>query len=175
MVFLPIVLSFKEWDIAKKTILKAKPYWAAFNNQSYIKELTIGNIWVVHGYASDIVQAQRDTTTAKRPFHIDYQLQKEGNVLSIDNMVIPKSAPRPDLALQFINFMLEGENAADITNRIGAGSPSLAARSHIQRALQQNSIIFPSANEMAKFTQLNDLNMMSRRELNHIWTEIKTQ
>jgi spermidine/putrescine-binding protein len=45
------------WQQAKETILKAKPYWAAFMAQGYIKELSTGNIWVVHGYSNDIFQA----------------------------------------------------------------------------------------------------------------------
>jgi hypothetical protein len=37
----------RHWDQAAAVIRKAKPYWAAFNSSSYIKELTLGNIWVV--------------------------------------------------------------------------------------------------------------------------------
>ena len=50
-------------------------------------------------------------------------MPKEGAVLAVDNMVIHKSAPRPDLALHFINFMLEGQNSAELTNLIGSGNP----------------------------------------------------
>ena len=39
----------KHWEEAKNMILKAKPYWAAFNGTSYIKGLTVGDIWLVHG------------------------------------------------------------------------------------------------------------------------------
>jgi spermidine/putrescine transport system substrate-binding protein len=60
----------KHWDEAAALIKKAKPYWAAFNASSYIKELTVGNIWLVHGYSNDIFQANLDAQAAKRPFHI---------------------------------------------------------------------------------------------------------
>lgn len=43
----------QHWKEAQALILAAKPYWAAFNSSSYIKELTLGNIWVAHGYSSD--------------------------------------------------------------------------------------------------------------------------
>ncbi len=49
-------------------IKKAKPYWAAFNASSYIKELTVGNIWLVHGYSNDIFQANLDAQAAGRKF-----------------------------------------------------------------------------------------------------------
>jgi spermidine/putrescine transport system substrate-binding protein len=51
-------------------------------------------------------------------------MPKEGAVLAVDNMVIHKSAPRPDLALQFMNFMLEGKNSAELTNLIGSAIPT---------------------------------------------------
>lgn len=48
----------QHWKEAQALILAAKPYWAAFNSSSYIKELTLGNIWVAHGYSSDMYQAR---------------------------------------------------------------------------------------------------------------------
>ena len=49
---------------ARDLIVRAKPYWAAFNASSYIKELTIGNIWLAHGYSNDMFQAQQDAKRA---------------------------------------------------------------------------------------------------------------
>lgn len=165
----------KEWAIAKETILKAKPYWAAFNNQSYIKELTLGNIWVAHGYSSDMFQAQMDAKKANRKFTVGFTLQKEGNTLSVDSIVIPKGAPRPDLAYQFINFMLEGKNAADITNTTGTGTPNQAAKPFLRKEVKESSTIFPNSKQMAKLEQLKDLDSKNRRELNRLWTQIQTQ
>jgi spermidine/putrescine transport system substrate-binding protein len=114
----------KHWDEAVAVIKKAKPYWAAFNASSYIKELTVGNIWLVHGYSNDIFQANLDAQAAGRKFRILQGMPKEGAVLAVDNMVIDKSAPRPDLAVKFMNFMLEGQNSAELTNLIGSGNPT---------------------------------------------------
>ena len=158
---------------AKETILKAKPYWAAFNSQSYIKELTLGNIWVALGYSNDMYQAQQDAKAAKRPFNIGFQLQKEGNGMTADSFVIQKGGPHPDLAHQFINFMLEGKNAAETTNRIGSGTPNLAAVRFIKAELQKLETINPTAPTLANLEQLTDLDSTSRREWNRIWTQIK--
>jgi spermidine/putrescine-binding protein len=49
-----------KWKQARDLILRAKPYWAAFNASSYIKELTVGNIWLAHGYSNDMFQARAD-------------------------------------------------------------------------------------------------------------------
>ncbi len=161
------------WKEAANVIEKAKPYWAAFNASSYIKELTVGNIWLVHGYSNDIFQANLDAQAAKRPFHILQGMPKEGAVLAVDNMVIHKDAPRPDLALKFINYMLEGKNSAELTNLIGSGNPNLDAIKYIKPEILKNPAIFPDKAVAAKLEQLKDLTVAQRRLRNRMWTEIK--
>lgn len=163
----------KHLQEAKAVILKAKPYWAAFNASSYIKELTVGNIWVAHGYSNDMFQADLDAQAAKRKFRIRSALPREGAVLALDAMVIHKSAPRPDLAHMFINFMLEGANSADLTNMIGSGNPNQAALQFIKAGIKQNKAVFPDAEAARKLEMLKDLNSKQRRVANRIWTEIK--
>ena len=154
-------------------IKKAKPYWAAFNASSYIKELTVGNIWLVHGYSNDIFQANLDAQAAGRKFKILQGMPKEGAVLAVDNMVIHKNAPRPDLALKFMNFMLEGKNSAELTNLIGSGNPNTDAVKYIKPELLKNPAIFPDKAVQAKLEQLKDLTVAQRRLRNKLWTEIK--
>jgi len=161
------------WKQAVDLIKKAKPYWAAFNASSYIKELTVGNIWLVHGYSNDIFQANLDAQAAGRPFHILHGLPKEGAVLAVDNMVIHKDAPRPDLAHKFMNFMLEGRNSAELTNLIGSGNPNKEAIKYIKPEILKNPAIFPDKTMMLKLEQLKELTSAQRRLRNRMWTEIK--
>ena len=163
----------KHWDEAVAVIKKAKPYWAAFNASSYIKELTVGNIWLVHGYSNDIFQANLDAQAAGRKFKILQGMPKEGAVLAVDNMVIDKSAPRTDLALKFMNFMLEGQNSAELTNLIGSGNPNMTAVKFIKPELLKNPAIFPDKAVQAKLEQLQDLTGAQRRLRNKLWTGIK--
>jgi len=163
----------KHWEEAATTIKKAKPYWAAFNASSYIKELTVGNIWLVHGYSNDIFQANLDAQAAGRPFRILHGMPKEGAVLAVDNMVIHRSAPRTDLAMKFINFMLEGRNSAELTNLIGSGNPNTDAVKYIKPDILKNPVIFPDKTVVPKLEQLKDLTVAQRRLRSRMWTEIK--
>lgn len=160
---------------ARDLILRAKPYWAAFNASSYIKELTIGNIWVAHGYSNDMFQAALDAKKANRPFTIGWSLPKQGAVLGLDNMVIHKTSPRPDLALSFINFMLEGKNSAELSNMLGSGNPNAAAMPYIDPEVKDNPAVFPSPEDMKKLQPLRDIPRKERRVLNRFWTEIKVR
>ncbi len=163
----------KHWLKARDLILRAKPYWAAFNASSYIKELTVGNIWLVHGYSSDIFQANVDAQQAKRKFSIASSLPKEGAVLALDSMVLHKTGPRPDLAHSFMNFMLDGKNSADLTNLIGSGNPNQDALQYIKPEIARNQAIFPDAQHIKNLEMLRDLDRKQRRTLSRIWTEIK--
>lgn len=165
----------EHWEEAKKVILKAKPYWAAFRASGYIEQLAAGNIWMAHGYSADIYQADLGAQEAKQKFRIKHALPKEGAVLALDVMVLHKNAPRPDLAYQFINFMLEGRNSADLTNMIGSGNPNSAAMAHIKPEIKSMSAIFPDEQTAKKLEMLEDLTAKERRVMNRIWTEIKAK
>ncbi|MGA9165099.1 MAG: spermidine/putrescine ABC transporter substrate-binding protein [Thiobacillus sp.] len=163
------------WRRARDLIIRAKPYWAAFNASSYIKELTVGNIWLAHGYSSDMFQARQDARHAGRPFTIAYSTPKEGAVLALDSMVIHKTGPRPDLAHQFINFMLEGRNSAELTNLIGSGNPNRTALQYIDPAIAANQAVFPTPDILRRLEMLRDLDRSQRRVLSRMWTEIKVR
>jgi len=163
------------WDAAKRLILRAKPYWATFSNSTYIKDLAIGNIWVAHGYSNDMFRAREDAKAAHRPFTIGFTTPKEGAVLAVDNWVIHAAAPRPDLAHRFIDFMLEGENAADVSNLIGAGNTNAAALPHIRPEIAAEPGIFPPASDLARMEMIRDFDPAMRRTLSRMWTEIKVR
>jgi spermidine/putrescine transport system substrate-binding protein len=88
-------------------------------------------------------------------------------------MVIDRNAPRPDLALKFMNFMLEGRNSAELTNLIGSGNPNMDAMKYIKPEIAKNKAIFPDQAELGKLEQLKDLTVKQRRLRNKLWTEIK--
>jgi spermidine/putrescine transport system substrate-binding protein len=161
------------WKQARDLIIRAKPYWAAFNASSYIKELTVGNIWLVHGYSNDIFQADLDAQNAGRKFRIFSSIPKEGVVLALDSMVLHNSGPRPDLAHRFINFMLDGRNSAELTNLIGSGNPNRDALQYIKPEIAQNPAVFPGTAQQARLEMLRDLDRHQRRVLSRIWIEIK--
>ncbi|MCK9379727.1 MAG: spermidine/putrescine ABC transporter substrate-binding protein [Sulfuritalea sp.] len=164
-----------KWEEAKRVILRAKPYWATFSNSTYIKDLAIGNIWVAHGYSNDMYRAREDAKAAHRPFSIGFTTPREGAVLAVDNFVLHKSGQRPDLAHRFIDFMLEGGNAADVSNLIGAGNANTAATPYIRSEIAAEEGLFPPPQTLARLEMLRDFEPKMRRTLARMWTEIKVR
>lgn len=161
------------WRQAAEVIIKAKPYWAAFMNTGYIRLLSTGDIWLVHGYSNDIFQANAAAAQAGKGVRIGSAVPREGAVLALDSMVIHRDAPRPDLAHQFIDFMLEGRNSAELTNLIGSGNPNADAMQYVRAEIARNEGIFPGQAVLGKLEQLQDIDRRKRRLLNRLWTEIK--
>lgn len=160
---------------ARDLILRAKPYWAAFNAGSYFKEMAIGNVWVAHGYSNDMFTAQQDARSAGRAFSIGFATPKEGAVFALDNLVMHRTGQRPDLAHLFMNFWLEGTASAQITNEIGAGNPNAAAIPHINPELLANRDLFPDAEKFKRLQSLKDYDRATRRVLNRLWVEVKVR
>lgn len=164
----------EQWKQAAALIARAKPYWAAFNASSYIKELATGSIWVAHGYSMDLYQARVDAEQAGRDFSIGFVLPKEGANIGMDHMAISAHAPRPDLAHKFINFMMDGRNASELTNMIGNGNPNRAARPYIRPELLEIEALFPSPELQKRLQVLEEFpTAKDRRDFNKLWTELK--
>jgi len=160
---------------ARDLILRAKPYWAAFNAASYFKELTVGNIWLVQGYSNDLYTAQQDAKKAGRPFTIGYSTPKEGAVFALDNLVIDKTGKRPDLAQMFMNYWLEGRASAELTNLIGAGNPNQVSLPLIDPEIARNEAIFPDTEHFKHLEMLRDYDRRTRRMLTRLRGEIKVR
>ena len=59
------------------------------------------------GYFSDLAQA-----VDEQPDTLGFVMPKEGCHMSCDTLVVPTSAPNPELAYKLINYLHDPENAA---------------------------------------------------------------
>src|SRR5687768_7376993 len=83
----------------------------------------------------------------------------------------PKAGTVP--AHQFMNFMLDGKNSAELTNLIGSGNPNMDAMQYIRPEIADNEAIFPDTETLSRLEMLHDLDRRQRRRLSRLWTEIK--
>jgi spermidine/putrescine transport system substrate-binding protein len=81
---------------------------------------------------------------------IAFVVPKEGSLINSDCMCIPVGAPNPNNAHALINFLLDGQNGANITKTILYPTPNAAAKALMDDSYTNNSIIFPPADVMAK-------------------------
>jgi spermidine/putrescine transport system substrate-binding protein len=102
-------------------------------------------------------------------------LPAQGAVMSLDSMVLHKSAPNAPLAHAFINFILDGKNSAELSNLIGSGNANQVAMEFIKPEVKSNVAVFPDAENLKKLHQLRLLPAELRQERGRLWTEVKVK
>jgi spermidine/putrescine transport system substrate-binding protein len=103
-----------------------------------------------------------------------YFLPREGAQIWLDNMVILSQAPNRPLAEKFLNFVLDPEIGAEISNFTLFTSPNKAARGHINPELLKNPAVYPSEETLKKLEFLQDLGHNSRL-FDQVWTQVKAR
>ena len=103
-----------------------------------------------------------------------YLIPREGSQIWLDNLVILANAPHKELAAKFLNFCLDPDVAARISNFTQFSTPNATARAKIQPELLNNPAIYPPADVMAKLEFLSDLGA-NLRLYDEVWTQIKSR
>jgi len=81
-----------------------------FTGNSYTNSLARGDAAIAIGWSGDAVQLQADDPD------IEFVNPEEGCILWSDNMVIPVGAPNPTAAYEFMNYVYEPQNQAQIAD-----------------------------------------------------------
>lgn len=74
-------------------------------------------------------------------------------MLWMDNMVLLKNAPNRDNAIKFMNFLLEPENAAAVSNYAQYMSGVTGAEKFFSDAVKNAPELNPPANQIGQFIQ----------------------
>ncbi len=125
-------------------LIKQKANIKNFHEDNGQDLLMSKEIDIVLEYNGDI--AQKETEDPDLAFVVP----KEGSLLNSDCMCIPTGAPNPNNAHAFINFLLDGQNGANITKTILYPTPNAAAKALMDDTYKNNPTIFPPADVMAK-------------------------
>jgi len=145
---------------------EAKPHWASFNSDGAKDVLVsgdaaVGMIW--NGFGA---KAREEGA------NIEYAYPKQGYIVWMDNVVLLNEAPNRDNAIKFMDFLLEPENIAAVTNfaRYTAGVKG------VNDLLEESLKVSPEANPPAEapagtFVAVCDEG--TQKLYDQIWTNLK--
>jgi spermidine/putrescine transport system substrate-binding protein len=123
---------------------KQKPNISMFHDDNGQDLLLGGDVDLVIEYNGDIAQVMKDDSD------IGFVVPREGGIIASDSLCIPKGAPNPDLAHQFIDFVLGAKAGAHIAETIRYPTPNAAALSLMPDEYRTNAAIFPPQDALAK-------------------------
>jgi spermidine/putrescine-binding protein len=126
---------------------------AAFDSDQYEDLLVSGETAVAHGYSGDFFLTF-DENDAWDDYA--YVIPDEGAVRWVDTMAILADAPHPCTAHAFINFILDAQNGAQLTNWNFYGSPNAAAEEFIDAEILEDPAIYPPEDVLENLQFLED-------------------
>lgn len=156
-----------ELQKAKEVILRWKKNITKFDNEDYRKNIISGELNVVHGYNSDILQVMIHDEE-----HIGFTFPKEGFAVSCDELVIPVNAKEVRLAHAFINFLYVPDNACRNIQYTCASMPNKQGLAKLSERYQTSPALLPFLDIIAKSEVIKDLGEANDLYLK-IWDEIK--
>ena len=160
--------------LASDTLMKIRPYIRNINSSEYIEALANGDLCIAVGYNGDVMQARDRAREANKGIDIDYVVPKEGSILWFDMMAIPADAPDPESAYAFMNYIMEPQVAADISNFKRYASANLAAQPLVQADVKDDPRIYPPPDLREKLTVQMADSAEQTRAITRVWQKFKT-
>jgi putrescine transport system substrate-binding protein len=157
---------------AEEVLMKIRPYIKKFDSAQYINDLANGNICLAIGFSGDVMMAKARAVEAKNGVEIAYLLPKEGTQLWFDMMAIPKDAPHPEAAHQFINFVLDPKNMAAISNFVSYPNAVPKALPLMREDLVKDPNVFPTDDMKKKFFTVGQPSPTYERQRTRSWARI---
>lgn len=159
---------------AEDLFMKIRPSVAYFHSSKYISDLANGNICVAVGYSGDLEQSKARAHEAGDKVKLAYTIPKEGAGTFYDMVAIPKDASNLDAAYQFMNYLLQPEVMAEITNAVRFPNGNKAATALVDKDITSDPAIYPSDAVKKQLYAISDLDAGTLRLITRSWTKIKS-
>ncbi len=161
-------------DMAVEMLMKVRPSIKYFHSSQHINDLANGDICMSLGWSGDMFIARDRAAEADQGVEIEYVIPKEGALIWFDMMTIPSDAPHPENAHAFLDFLMDPQITADITNYVWYANANAASTELVDPEITGDPAIYPSDEVKAKL--FPDLTEPARytRAVTRAWTQLKT-
>jgi spermidine/putrescine transport system substrate-binding protein len=160
-----------EIEAARRFLLENSDNVVAIAEDDGQTLLELGEVDIAIEYNGDMFQLMYDCECDS----YRYVIPKEGTIIWIDNLVIPARARNPELAEVFIDYILDPQVGADISNYTAYGTPNQLALDEglIDEALIINPGIYPTRAVRERLFFIETVNEEARLAFDEAWNEVK--
>ena len=158
---------------AAELVAGVRRYVRKFHSSEYINGLANGDICLAIGWAGDSFQARNRAREAGANVDIAYVIPREGTLMSMDTLAIPKDAQHVAEAHKFIDFLLRPEIAARNTIVTNFANPVTASRERLPQAILDNKSIYPDAAMMQKLFTVSSKDPELQKIITREWSRVK--
>jgi spermidine/putrescine transport system substrate-binding protein len=156
---------------AKDMLIEQKQLLKAYDSDNFQTNLINQQASPVHAWSGGAFQAYWETyEDGSSP--IQYVVPDEGGVIWVDTGAVTTEASSPNAAHAFINYYLNAQIGARITNWTYYGSPNEAAEQHISEDILNNESIYPDSETMDQLEFIENIGQATQM-YSQAWTEIQ--
>ncbi len=153
---------------------RRSPFIRYLSNTRQFTDLPNGNVCLALSGNGDAFQARAGARRARTGVDLAYSVPREGAQVWFDMLAIPAGAPHVANAHRFIDYLLDPQVAAAMTNATGFATANAAARRYIDPALLADPLVFPpreAREHLFPDPMKSDAYMRARLRM---WTRFKT-
>lgn len=157
----------------ERLLLGARPHVRVIESTgNFRSSLAGGDLCLAVGNNGDMLQAQdiaRDNGTGAA---IRFVLPDEGVLMWVDVLVIPAGAAHPGLAHQFIDYLLEPQVIAEVTNATRFANANVGAERFIEASIRSNPAIYLTEEARRRMQLLPSESHDYARARSRMWTRV---
>src|SRR5476651_568226 len=163
-----------DYKKAEEKLLKVRPYVTYFHSSKYISDLANGNICVAAGFSGDVFQAKARAAEAGKGVKIAYAIPKEGGNLWFDVLAIPADATNVKEAHAYINYLLQPEVIAQVSDYVCYANPNPGADALMEQSIRTDEAVYPPQAVLDRTFVNFELPPKVQRLMTRSWTKVKT-
>jgi putrescine transport system substrate-binding protein len=163
-----------DYKLVEAQFIAVHPYVTYYHSSKFISDLANGNTCVAAAFSGDAIQAQARAKEAGLNMDIQYVVPKEGSNLWFDMLTIPVDAKNPQEAHAFINFLLQPQVIAKVSDYVGYANPNPSASTLMDPAVRNNPAAYPTESTIKTLFVADQRPLSIERLMTRSWNRIKT-
>jgi putrescine transport system substrate-binding protein len=164
----------EDFAAAERLLIAVRPYVRSFDSIEYMNALANKEVCIAMSWSADYATVMARARAAGAPVHLAFTIPKEGGNRTFSSLLIPVGATHPIAAHRFLNYILDPQVIAEITNEIYYGNPNLAANAYVRPDILHDKALYPTPDVEARLYPSAEVSIATERIRTRVWTRIKT-
>ena len=164
----------EDFEAVQRMLARVRPYIRKFDSVEYMNSLADRDLCIAMSWSSDYANIMARSRESGTNVKLAFTIPKEGANLTFSSLLIPVDAPHPEAAHKFLNFILQPDVIAEITNEIYYGNSNRAANALVRPEILNDPAIYPNDKVKARLYTTEEMDPATQRVRTRIWTRITT-
>ena len=159
---------------AQDLLLSVRPYIRKFDSVNYLTSLPNGDVCMAMTWSGDYATAMARAEEAKLKIKLAYFIPKEGSLIWFDNLYIPADAPHVANAHTFLDYLMQPQVMADVTDFIHYANSNAAATPLVHADVRNNPAIYPDDETRQRLFPQKTQDAKEMRAMTRVWSTVKS-